>query len=51
MIDWAPIVEELIISGYDGYWAIEYEETSDIVRGTRDSAEYLRELLAGLSDA
>ena len=50
VIDWAPIVEELIISGYDGYWAIEYEETSDIVRGTRDSAQYLRELLAGLSD-
>jgi sugar phosphate isomerase/epimerase len=48
VIDWAPIVEELLASGDDGYWAIEYEEPEDVVRGTRDSAEYLREVVAGL---
>jgi sugar phosphate isomerase/epimerase len=38
----------LLASGYDGYWAIEYEETEDILRGTRDSAEYIRETLAAM---
>ena len=44
VIDWAPIVERLLASGYDGYWAIEYEEAEDVIRGTRESAEYLREV-------
>ncbi|MBD3293246.1 MAG: TIM barrel protein [Armatimonadia bacterium] len=48
VIDWAPIVEDLLASGFDGYWAIEYEETEDILRGTRDSAEYIRETLAAM---
>lgn len=48
MIEWAPVIEEMIATGFDGYWAIEYEEAEDIVRGTRDSAEYLRKVLAGL---
>ncbi len=46
VIDWAPIVEELLLGGYDGYWAIEYEEPDDVIRGTRDSAEYLRRVIA-----
>ncbi len=45
VIDWKPIVETLARNGYDGYWAIEYEETDDIIRGTRASLEYLRGLL------
>lgn len=48
VIDWGPVMAVLIASGYDGYWAIEYEETSDILRGTRDSAEYIREALEAL---
>ena len=48
MIEWAPVIEEMIATGFDGYWAIEYEEAEDVVRGTRDSAEYLRKVLAGL---
>ncbi|HCA47441.1 MAG TPA: hypothetical protein DEP45_08820 [Armatimonadetes bacterium] len=46
VIDWAPIVEELLLGGYDGYWAIEYEEPDDVIRGTRASAEYLRRVIA-----
>lgn len=48
VIDWAPVIGVLIASGYDGYWAIEYEEAEDVVRGTRESAEYLREAFAAL---
>jgi sugar phosphate isomerase/epimerase len=48
VIDWGPVMAVLLASGYDGYWAIEYEETEDIIRGTRDSAEYIREALAEL---
>jgi sugar phosphate isomerase/epimerase len=51
VIDWAPIVEELLLGGYDGYWAIEYEESDDVIRGTRDSAEYLRRLIAEAAGA
>ncbi|MEA3403959.1 MAG: sugar phosphate isomerase/epimerase family protein [Armatimonadota bacterium] len=45
VIDWAPIVEMLLRSDFDGYWAIEYEEPSDVERGTRESLEHLRGLL------
>ncbi len=45
VIEWAPIVEMLLRNGFDGYWAIEYEEPSDVVRGTRESLEYLRGLV------
>jgi sugar phosphate isomerase/epimerase len=48
MIEWAPVIEEMIATGFDGYWAIEYEEAEDVVRGTRDSAAYLRKVLAEL---
>ena len=48
VIDWEPIVAELLAGGYDGYWAIEYEEAGDVVRGTRDSAEYLRKIVSSL---
>lgn len=45
VIDWAPIVQAVTRNGFDGYWAIEYENAADVVRGTRDSLEYLRALL------
>ncbi len=45
VIDWAPIVETLVRNGFDGYWAIEYENVADVIRGTRASLEYLRALL------
>ncbi len=45
VIDWEPVVAELITSGYDGYWAIEYEEPEDVLRGTRASAEHLRRIV------
>ena len=41
VIAWEPIVARLAAS-YDGYWAIEYEEPSDVERGTRASLDYLR---------
>jgi len=44
-IQWKPIIQELLQSGYDGYWAIEYEATEDVERGTRDSLAYLQKLL------
>ena len=45
VLDWAPIVAELRATGFDGYWAIEYETVADIVRGTRDSLAALRGLV------
>ena len=42
---WEPIVRALVRSGYGGYWAIEYEEMSDVERGTAASLEHLRRLL------
>ncbi len=48
VIDWAPILALLVAENYDGYWAIEYEEAEDVVRGTRDSVEYIREALDAL---
>ncbi|MFO8082631.1 MAG: sugar phosphate isomerase/epimerase family protein [Armatimonadota bacterium] len=48
VIDWGPVMGVLYASGYDGYWAIEYEEVEDVERGTRDSAQYLRDALAAL---
>jgi len=48
LIAWQPILEELIASGYAGYWAIEYEETADPERGTRHSLGYLKRCLERL---
>jgi len=45
VIDWAPIVEALTASDFDGYWAIEYENPPDAERGTKDSLDYLKSLL------
>lgn len=45
VIGWQPIVERLLATGYDGYWAVEYEAVEDVERGTRDSLAYLRGLL------
>ncbi len=45
VIEWAPIVQMLARNGFDGYWAIEYENEADVVRGTRDSLAHLQALL------
>ena len=45
IIDWEPIVKDLLALGYDGYWAIEYEAVEDVERGTRDSLAYLQGLV------
>ena len=31
--DWAPLVQGLLDDGYDGYWAMEYEEPADVEAG------------------
>ena len=31
--DWTPVVRALLADGYDGYWAMEYEEPSDVEAG------------------
>lgn len=46
-IRWDPIVRTLVDSGFDGPWGIEYEEPSDIVRGTLASLANLRALVGG----
>jgi len=33
--DWAPLVRALLADGYAGYWAMEYEEPSDVEAGMR----------------
>ena len=45
VIDWPAIVDHLLMIGYDGYWAIEYEAVEDVERGTKDSLKYLMELV------
>jgi sugar phosphate isomerase/epimerase len=45
VIDWGPVVRTLLESGFNGYWAIEYENVADVVRGTRDSVDYLKTLV------
>lgn len=47
-VQWVPIVRELERAGYQGYWAIEYEASEDIERGTRDSLTHLRHLVEKL---
>lgn len=33
--DWPPVVWALLADGYDGYWAMEYEEPADVEAGMR----------------
>lgn len=44
-IDYAPIVDELKRRGYDGFWAVEYEEPADVLEGTADDLDSLKKLL------
>jgi len=43
-IDWEPLVKRLL-RVYDGYYAIEYEEPSDVIEGTRISLEFLQRMV------
>ena len=45
VINWQPIVAKLA-AYYDGYWAIEYEETADAERGTKVSLDYLKDCMS-----
>ena len=45
-IRWAPIIAELMGSGYHGYFGVEYEEPSDVRDGTVRSLAALRRHLA-----
>ena len=44
-IVWEPIIKELLNSGYQGYWVVEYEEPTDVQEGTKESLNNLSELL------
>lgn len=44
-INWQPIIKELLNSGYQGYWGVEYENPEDIQRGTTVSLNNLRQML------
>ena len=40
-----PIIKELLNAGYQGYWVVEYEETSDVEQGTKESLNNLSQVL------
>ena len=44
-IVWEPIIKELLNSGYQGYWVVEYEEPADVQSGTQTSLHNLSGLL------
>ncbi|MEM9544164.1 MAG: sugar phosphate isomerase/epimerase family protein [Cyanobacteria bacterium P01_E01_bin.42] len=44
-INWLPIIQELRNSGYQGYWAVEYENPEDVERGTKVSLQNLQAML------
>lgn len=44
-IVWQSIIKELLDSGYQGYWVVEYEEPKDVQQGTKESLHNLLELL------
>ena len=46
-IQWEPIVRTLLEARYRGDWGIEYEEPTDIARGTLTGLEKLRALVGG----
>lgn len=48
-IVWQPIIQELLNSGYQGYWVVEYEEPADVQRGTKDSLAYLHQMIQEVS--
>lgn len=45
-IQWSPIIDQLLHTGYRGYFGIEYEEPSDVRDGTVRSLEALRRRLS-----
>lgn len=47
-IVWQPIIKELLNSGYQGYWVVEYEEPADVRHGTKESVNNLSQLLQQL---
>lgn len=48
-IVWQPIIQELLNANYQGYWVVEYEEPSDVEKGTKESFNNLWELLQKFS--
>ncbi|HLO84529.1 MAG TPA: sugar phosphate isomerase/epimerase family protein [Nostocaceae cyanobacterium] len=48
-IAWQPIVQELLNAGYQGYWAIEYENPTDVQRGTQESIINLQKIIQEVS--
>jgi len=44
-IQWEPIVQTLLDAGFEGPWGVEYEEPSDVARGTLVSLANLRALV------
>jgi 3-oxoisoapionate decarboxylase len=44
-IFWKPILQELLNSGYQGYWTVEYETIEDVERGTKNSFVCLSKML------
>lgn len=45
--DWAPVVRALLADGYDGYWAMEYEEPADVEAGMRKCIDVVRAAAGG----
>lgn len=48
VIDYRPIVKKLL-GTYSGYYTIEYEEPSDVEKGTEEEYIYLQKLIKGIS--
>lgn len=40
--DWTPVVEALLADGYEGYWAMEYEEPADVEAGMQKCLDVVR---------
>ena len=49
LVDFTAILRTLKQNGYAGYLSIEYENTTDVERGTADSLRRLREIMASLN--
>jgi len=41
--DWRPVVQALLKDGFDGYWAMEYEEPNDVEAGMRKCIKVVQE--------
>jgi len=48
-LDYVPILQTLKDRGYDGIYAIEYEEPSDVFEGSTDDLNELKRLLAAVT--